>query len=128
MSDGEHFASQTDQISASLTSATETSVSEAISEPSILQSVSAFLQSTVDTNTTNDAVSGQSCCDASLSSTVHVIVDEWYAYQVFVRYGKNNSIMFATAIADTSNNYNPCLVPFAVSFLQDPTAWHERFR
>jgi hypothetical protein len=66
------------------------------------------------------------CC-GSTDNTAEVVVDELYAYKVFVSYGKGAALMFATAIADPKNNYNPCLLDFAMSFVEDPDVWHERF-
>lgn len=66
------------------------------------------------------------CGDGASSSTY--VVNELYAYKVFVSRGTDASIAFATAIANIENGYNSCLIPFANSFLQNPTAWHEKYK
>lgn len=69
----------------------------------------------------------QPSCECGEGSSATGVVNEAYAYKIFVYYGKDSSVQFATAIADVTNKYNPCLVPFAISFLQNPNAWHQTY-
>lgn len=74
---------------------------------------------------TASTVHGGPCCFAG--APAHLTVNEVFSYRIFMKDGKENSTIFATAIADPKNKYNPCLVPFAIQFLKDPDTWHEKY-
>jgi hypothetical protein len=64
-----------------------------------------------------------SCPDGTSDGTLTEVV----AYRLFISHGKDYAITFATAFATPENRYNPCLIPFAIAFLQNPSAWHEAY-